>query len=342
MAKPDGGLEEQADELMAEATAESDSDLTEEREQGLGEQAKDAETALGEKPDVPQEGDKDAVEPILEPEEEGESEAQDEQEAPELDARLAHAAERMKWDADAIASLGDKAEEILGKVADGFDSISARHAELGREAIEKATPTEEDKGKKRPDLKTPFALKSMVDEDGEPTFTDEGAAALKSAEEHLNVLRETMLERVLPFVERAEMQQQNAEFEQMENFYASDTVQKNFKDVYGTGASVNLGEESSELKARVELWNSAKAIVGGYDQRGQRYDLDAALQDALSIAQRDRLQEQARNEVREELKGRAAQISARPRKRQSPGVPAGDAKAIQAVERRMAELGVDL
>ena len=340
MAKSDGGLEDVADELMAEATAESDSDLTEEREQGLGEQAKDAEEALGAKPDTPQEGDEGAAKPVLEADEEGESEdGQDEQEAPELDARLAHAAERMKWDADKIASLGDNAEAILGMLADGFDSVSSRHAELGREAIEKVPPKE---GEKKADLKKAFALDSMVDADGDPVFTDEGAAALRSAEAHLNVLRETLLERVLPFVERAEIEQQNREFEQMEEFFGSDTVQKNFQDVYGTGPSVKLGEGSDGIKARVELWNSAKAIVAGYDQRGQRVELRAALEDALSIAQRDRVKEQARNEVREDLKNRAAQISARPRKRKSPGVPPGDAKAVQALDRRLAELGVDL
>ena len=128
----------------------------------------------------------------------------------------------------------------------------------------------------------------------------------------------------------------------MEEFFGSDMVQKNFQDVYGTGPSVKLGEGSDGIKARVELWNSAKAIVAGYDQRGQRVELKAALHDALSIAQRDRVKEQARNEVREDLKNRAAQISARPRKRKSPGIPPGDAKAVQALDRRLAELGVDL
>ena len=141
MAEQDGGQEEMADELMAEAIEESDTDLTEEREQGLGEQTKEAEEALGKKPDGQVDGDDDAAEPIVEEDES--EETQGEQEAPELDSRLLHAAERMKWDADTISSFGDKAEDILGKVADGMDAVSEKYAELGRQEIERTAQAQE-------------------------------------------------------------------------------------------------------------------------------------------------------------------------------------------------------
>lgn len=326
-----------ADELMQEEAVESDTDLATDREQGLGEQADEAEAAMTAKPDAEEE-------PVAKVEEEEEAPADDqgEQEAPGLDARLLHAAERMKWDDEKVAALGDDAESVLTVVADGFDSISARHAKLGRREVDAGKFEEPTSGRNADDLKKAFQVDAMTDEDGDPTFTEDGAKALASIQENQNVLREVMLDRVLPMIQRQEREQQNREFEQMEDFFAQESIQKSFKDLYGTGSTPALGEDSEQVKARVEVWNAAQAIRRSRVQDGEKVTLTQSLEDAHFLQQRDRLKEQARNEVKDELKNRATKISARPSKRKSQGIPPGDAKALQAVNRRIAELGLDI
>ena len=291
-----------------------------------------------------------AGEEKVEDAEEVEAEAQEEPEAPVMDARLKHAAERAGLTDEFIEGLGDKAPDILTKLADGFDSVSTKMAELGRAKAPQGNPppSKEDETPKKSetafDIKSPLdraKLLDRVDEDGDPVFSDEAIETLTPLFDSFESMRgfiSQLNDRVTPYVQEQEARAQSSDWETLESFF--EDVTSDYGEVFGKGKTPDLGENSSEFKERTALWEQAKLIAAGHESLGQEFDLKDVLMQSLSITQAGRQKELARQSVREDLKNRGKKITARPRGRAASKTTDPYEVAAEAVAQKVNELGI--
>ena len=262
----------------------------------------------------------------------------EEPEAPVMDARLKHTAERLKLSDEDIKAMGDAAPEILAKLADSQDSVSSAYAEIGRKAKEAG-----DGELNTNDIGKPFDLNlNRVDDDGDAVFGDDALEVFQGQSDQIEALRgaqQSFMERVLPIVEDIEEKQSSDEWRTLDGFFEEHAG--DFGEIFGKGSTADLDDESGELKARRGLWEQAKLIVSGYEAHGKHYELKDILRQALHTTQAEHLQELARKKVMAGLKERGKQVSPRPRKR-STSTQSPRERAVASVAATVRDLSWDV
>ena len=316
-------------------------DMTDREVQQM-EAGEDFESAEEQAPDDKDDtGAKDVEEVEDDKADKAEAETQEEPKAPAIDARLKHAAERAGYSEEDVAALGNKAPDVLAKLADGFDSVATRMAELGR-----AKSPQGDKPDEKSDafdITKPLnraALLEKTDEEGLPIFSDEALGVLTPIFDTVEALRDAYARlqgRVTPYLDGQNKAADEKNWETLEAFF--EEVSGDYGDVFGKGKTPDLDEKSEEVKARQALWTFTQQLVAGAESLGQKADLKASLKQALSVTQAGRQKELARKQLNEDLKKRGRQITPRPKGRAAKAVDPEEA-AVDAIAGIVRDLGI--
>jgi hypothetical protein len=262
-----------------------------------------------------------------------------------LDPRLKQAARRARLSDGQVEALGDAAVPVLRQLADEFDQITAEYSKVGQAmedlrgpapgkaapraaAVPQGTATEQEDP-----LAQPFSLKLDAD-----VYGEDFAKALAPVEPYVNALAQ----RLQAMEQVAADREMEAIGREIDGFFGSDALTKDFGSMFGEGQTEGLGQHTPEYLARQAVIQEADAIAAGAASQGRRMTVDQALHRAVSIVTGRQSYQAARKDIEAKLRQRAGQAVQRPTHRQTQAkFDSPQAKAAAAYQRRAAELDVN-
>jgi hypothetical protein len=240
-------------------------------------------------------------------------------------------------DAEAIAALGGRAETVLGKLADGFDSISTAHAEKGR----KPDAPQADEGEAAPTpakftLDAPFSFGLKLDEAADAYIAPDGQVFERQYVETVMQPQEAAIETMRSVL--FEIQQERMG-QQVEGFF--NAIADEYGALYGTGETAFLNPDSAEYKARMEALGKAGELADSYRKAGRSFTVQQVLDEALSIHAKDFHKTAAQNSLKQQVRNRQGQFIQRASARIAPeAFKTPKERAIAAATAKINELGL--
>lgn len=261
----------------------------------------------------------------------GAREAVVEQEPPQLDLRLLHAAERAGIDPDTITALGDKAEGVLRRLADGFDSISAARGAQQPGQQQQQPQTDPNAF----DLSTPFSFGA------EAVPETEGGGYRIGGEVYDKGYVDTVLRPQERYVEGLRQSFARMQAEQMfrdaDSFFQK--VAPEYGEFFGKERMGKLNWNSPQGKARMAAIEKASELMNAAHLKGNFWvGLEDCLEDAKQIVAKDHHRKAALEAVR----NRQGQFTQRPTSRQTPDkFQTARERGIAAANAKIAEINAE-
>lgn len=257
-----------------------------------------------------------------------------------LDPLLRQAARRSGWsdeEIDEFVSVTDPtvAEKTFGRMLQAVNTISAKFGQLGSVPQEGQQPTPPQQQAKKPATAGGPSLEEL-----EQIFSDENIEALRGdfGSELIDKLV-APLRGIVPIVQQAaqffEQQQQAATLQQINQ--AFDGLAKDFQAIYGDN-SKPLEDEHRSM--RLKVCQLADRIASGAAMQGVTMSIQDAIEQAHMIIASEQIGQIERQKIKNQLQKRQASLTSRTSSRSSPTQAKSDAAAMQAYQKRMAELGL--
>jgi hypothetical protein len=258
--------------------------------------------------------------------------------SPTLHPALRQAALRAKWTDEQIDQFvgqnPELAEMTFKNLQGAQNDLSSRYAQLGQQRQQQPQPAQRQQ---------PPAAPTATDQPNlEKLLGDLDTFARNNGQELADVFRALKAEVIAP------MQQLKAHYEaQIQQAQAAEVnrtfeaFEKDWSNVYGKGKEI----EAPQWQARQQVAQLADQIRYGAWQQGIDMTLTEALNRANDLFTRDKVAEQARQQVTKQVQRRSKTLTNRPTQRKSPqtageGAQRSDKAAMAAVEAFWADRGV--
>lgn len=283
----------------------------------------------------------DPREPLTEDEPEEPDEADTEEEPPadkqadddyeDIPERLVQAGRRHHMSDDDIEWLAENKPYILEEMAARLDEASRAFSKLGR--MEEAPPAPPPAAKKDEKL-VPIKV-SLNEDDLDPDIVNVVRALEASqnkAIEKLNSLMDQMQEQGSTVASVAEARRRDA------IRFIDETFDKASEEVPILGKVGSLTEANKA--ARIEAYEIAKALQAAHPDK---YDDAAALQRGVNAVKGALTEDKLKDRLRAAVNGQRKKFIARPRhrKQNERSAPPGPDKAMQVIEQKLKEFGLD-
>lgn len=255
----------------------------------------------------------------------------------ELPNRLLQAARRANMDDNDVLALGERAEQILGHLADNFDKVSQELGELGRLRKEQQQPAQA-----KPAAGQPPQAKAQAGEEPAVEPDDLFGMSDKTKElldKKINALEQEVLQLRQKEEERTQVQQRI--FQQQikstcANFF--DTKAESYPEL-GKQATLNAEQEAK----RTAIYDLAENIGLGSKQKGKVVTLEEALAMAFNIYEGQNARKSVRKELISEVRNRDGQRISRPTARRTQDTfSSAREKAMESYRRLAAAKGLNL
>lgn len=209
-------------------------------------------------------------------------------------------------------------ETVYGNTHKFFNELSARYAQMGR-----GNPPQ-------PAATQPATQQQQQQRDLNAILSNLDKFAENNGQDMADVMRQLGKEVIEPFRRmQAAYDAQIRQTQASEVTRTFEAFEKDFADLYGTKGQF----APVQWQARQQVAQIADQIRLGASHQGIDMGLTEALERAHALFTADRVQQQARQQITQQVKKRTAALSARPTQRKTPvGSGKGDKSALSAVE----------
>jgi hypothetical protein len=248
-----------------------------------------------------------------------------------IDPNLRYVAQEFGWKDEKIDALFKADPELAQQT---LQSLSDAYTNLSRQMVQ---PTQVAPAPVAQPAAQPQAPTSKLDQlyADLQSFAEENGDSV--VERLLKPLKEEVIEPFRQF--QAELQVQKSRAIAAEAGATISTLRQKFGDVYGDEGKASPAQQQT-LSQLAQL---ADQIRSGAKAQGRELSVKDALNRAHLIVTADRRESDGRKQVQAQVQTRAKAIVARPTPRARPTAEGrSEAKAMEALERRAAELGIEL
>jgi hypothetical protein len=257
--------------------------------------------------------------------------------SPTLNPALRQAALRAKWTEEQIDQFVGQSRELaemtFKNLQGAQNDLSSRYAQLGQQR-QQPQPAQ--------GQQPPAAPAAAEQPNLEKLLGDLDAFARNNGQELADVFRALKSEVIAPMQQlKAHYEAQIQQTQAAEVHRTFEAFEKDWSNVYGKGKEI----EPQQWQARQQVAQLADQIRYGAWQQGIDMTLTEALNRANDLFTRDKVAEQARQQVTQQVQRRSRTLTNRPTQRKSPqtageGAQRSEKSAMAAIEAFWAERGV--